>query len=710
MPRRALGLLLVAILAAGSVAGAQVSVEDALGFEVAGVWRSAPDLTDVFDESLLWSTRTLPFEELAGGVTLDSEHVKAGASSGRWADHPRYPTIHCRQVPRDWSGFNTLALWVFSQEATGERITIGVKSDSEATVWADYYLRDFVVDWTGWRRLVFALSSFREYEQPAGWGKVDAVCFFAMIFDRRPNPYTVLYLDDLRLESRETVPPDVEPAPPTPGPQGQIPSFDPGILNHRWPEIRPEAQTQAPFQYQPYFLAERAISGYYPRFQPGFVSFSPQGRPFVQYASHIIQALDSEGRWQVRDLFPDVIEPYCKGTLGFSEIALTNAGQGGETAIRFDADGDAYFLCWVSDPTGDWKTRKALLLHSQDDMRTWNVYLLPWYMARFEKFVGHNTDCLRRPPVILMSRYHAPTSIHVTLPEKQADGTLLIPDPVKIADDAIPFMPHSGQANQAITVGDRVFIVYGKLEVLPGRTQEDGVPNYAVAWDPKTRELSDPVLMGFGGINAKDDHNWPALGIDSTGTLHALINGHHNPFVYVRAAQAGSIAGWSEPEKVGVATSYAGLVIDRQDTLYAVTRNSDPGYYFRLSLHRKKAGQDWEAPRHLTIPFKPYYEVWFHTLVIDPATDRLFLCYHSQSPSICLFHDEYLAYIYRWPDREKRFMSAKDAAVPTGTYLVTPRKYEFYGPPASEMTILVSDDHGDSWHLATSEDFVSAEG
>jgi hypothetical protein len=45
------------------------------------------------------------------------------------------------------------------------------------------------------------------------------------------------------------------------------------------------------------------------------------------------------------------------------------------------------------------------------------------------------------------------------------------------------------------------------------------------------------VLIGFGGINAEDNHNWPALAVDSQGYLHVVINGHHNPFRYVRSAR-----------------------------------------------------------------------------------------------------------------------------------------------------------------------------
>ena len=689
------------------------SSEQAMAFEVAGAWLTAPDLLSEFGEEDLWSTRTIPLAELAGGVKLSVEHVKQGRYSGKWSDHPRYPTIHTPHVPADWTGFTGLSFWAYSEERTDELIALAVESDSPETPWKDYFLHDFAVDWTGWRQLEVPLGDFDPHGAPAGWEKVGAVYFFTKILDRQPNPYTVLHLDDLKLETRTLAAKvTAKPAQPREGRlrcEAQVPDFDPGLLNHGWPETRDERPVAAPIQYESYFKAERALFGYYPRFQPGFVSFDPGGRSYLQYGSYIIETVDGEGRWTYRNLLDKVLEPYARETLGFAELGIGNSAQTNDAGIRFDADGDAYVLCFIWDPTKDARSRRGLLLHSRDELRTWDVYPLPNYMARFEKLAGHNRDCLSRPPVLLLSTYFAPTTNFITIPEKQPDGTLAIPEPVKVADDAIPFIPHSGEASNAVTVGDKVFLVYGKLEVLPGHTVEDGVPNYAVVYDIGTRALSEPVLLGFGGRNAEDNHNWPSIALDSQGFLHVVINGHHDPFVYVRSKQPQSIAEWTEPEEVAKATSYAGLVCGPDDTLYSVTRNSDPGYYFRLSLHRKKPGQPWEEPRHLVLPFKAYYKVWFHKLAIDPVSGRLFLSYYSQSPSVCLFKDEFLAYLYTWPDREKHFLSGADGPkVPTGTYRKEPRKYEFYGPPASEPTTLVSDDGGDTWHLATTKDFFLA--
>jgi len=706
-------LLAVAPLGCLAADAQQADWRAALDFEVAGAWTSEADLLDKFAEEQLWSTRQTPFSELAGGVTLSAEQVKSGRTAGRWADHPRFPTIHCRAVPPDWTGHTGIAFQAFSEDATGERITVGVASDSETTPYHDWLIADFVVDWTGWREVALPLDDFRPLGSPAGWDAVQGVYLFTKIFDRQPNPYTVLHLDAMALLDGPIAQSSAAPEPvrqsgiPV---TSRVPEFDAAIVNHRWPELRDAGAAVAPVNYLPYFKKERALFGYYPRFQPGFVSFSPQGRAWLRYAGHVLQTVGDDGRWVCRSILDEVLVPYARDVLGFAALEVNSMGSSDDASIRWDADGDAYMLCFVSDPTGDWRSRTGLLLHSRDKLQTWDIYRLPWYMCRFEKFLGHNRDRLSRPPVILMARYFAPTQIFITIPRKLADGTLEIPEATLICEDAMPMSAHSGEAGMAATVGGTVFMVYGRLAIPEGHSKEDGAPAYAVTYDINTGALSEPVLVGFGGINAEDNHNWPALAVDGQGYLHVVINGHHNPFRHTRSVRPLDISEWTEPVEVAKGTSYAGLICDSEDTLYSVTRHSDPGYYFRLSLHRKRADQPWEEPKNLVVPYNPYYEVYYHKLVLDPVTERLFLAYWSQSPSICVFRDEFRAYAYIWPDREVDFLSVAEAVLPTGAWQTEERKYQFYAPRPSEPTILVSEDRGETWRLAVTADFAPPAG
>jgi hypothetical protein len=693
----------IAVLLLLGLAGISVAQDQPLA------WRSAPPLTELFPESELWSTRTIPFAELAEGVkAVPGRH---GGTAGRWADHPRFPTIHTTMVRQDWTGSEALVLAMHSSKATGERILVGALCDNPLTHAKDFRVVAFRVDWTGWRDVALPLERFAAMGEPLGWDQVTGLYLFTKAYHWQPHPATELVLDGLRLGNGTS---PAEPvALPKPAQVAGVevvsngPMYDGSWLNHPGPEVADPGPLPVEFSHQPYFKAERATQGYFPRFVPGMVNFDPKGRPWILAAGYMLQTCDPDGQWQTIDLLENVIAPYVKSELGFARVSLANKGQLNEACVRFDAAGDAYVLVTLNNPDGNWRTRTGLLLHGRNGMRDWTVYRLPYYMARFEQLTGHNPEALAHPPVILITRYHAPNESFLLVPEKQADGSLVLPEMVEIGSDTIGFLPHSGEASQALSLGSDIYVVYGRMAVLPGRKKEDGVPAFIVRYSRTQRTLSEPVFLGYGGRNALDNHNWPTIAADSKGILHVIINGHHDAFVYVHSLEPRSIERWSEPVKVSAGTTYAGLLVGPDDTLYSVTRCSEPGYYFRLALHRKRPGQEWEQ-QHLIQPSKPYYHVWYHKLSIEPRTGRLFLAYFAQTGQMCLFRDELEAFVYQRPDLAAGMLGAgEEPKFPVGTYCGTPRKYAFYGVPGGEPGLLVSPDGGDTWHLGTTRDFLS---
>jgi hypothetical protein len=506
--------------------------------------------------------------------------------------------------------------------------------------------------------------------------------------------------------------------------QSAVP-FDPCILNHSFPETANNATIQTPITEQAYFRSERALYSYYPRFQPSYTSFGLDGTPYLKYGSYIIQTRNSQGQWQYQDIGP-IIANYIKNVLGYGDFVFDNQGFNDEVAVRFDNSGDAYIAFDIGTylVNGSAGPNLTLLLHSRDHMATWTVYRLPlgYTFMRFEKLDWNNTDCLTRPPVILLSTYIATfpwSSIYIIVPEKQADGTLKIPtSPLKIADYACPFGCHSGDGNQAITHGNQVFLVYGMYKNWPpidtnnpqynmtfiynGNTVHcnTGLPTYARVYDVTAKTLSNPVNIGWGGWEV-DTHNFPAITIDTNGYLHVIMNGHHNPFFYTKSLAPFSITGgWTAPVAVSDGTTYGTLNCDRNNTLYVVTRCSRRGYYFELALSRKKQGQNWEAENYLRTPYAAYYRNWIHKMTADTTRNQLFLSYYSQSNGLELMLNDYNAYINIWRDQEKAYVIALNGDLPTPTDYVN----TFFTVP-SELCTLISSNGGDTWHLAVSSDF-----
>ena len=639
---RVLALSAPVILAIAHGVAAAPDATPAMGFEVPGAWTTAPlELPGLMrhygvTESDLWCAQavhdrtwnidSVPLTELAGGLTLSSAQVKEGKRSGRWDNLVRYPTLATADVPHQWSGATTLSLWIYADRATHDIVTLGIRSDRPDVPGHQYFLHSFRIDWSGWKLVAIPLNAFDAYGRPAGWDKVDAVCFFAKAFGNQPNPYTALYLDDLRLD-RPGI--DLATATVTSVPNAIPEKEEDGFVyrllfqdrrlpavNHDFPEKVEPVPPVGPVRFishQTYFRTERDLFKYYPRFNAGFPSFDPAGRAYI-FSGDVIQRLGDDGKWQVIELRP-VLIAWAKAQ-GWRGMMNNWGAQGSDPSVRFDNAGDAYVLIQgepldAAGRRGKWTTRFAALLHSRDGMKTWTVYTLPGRMASFEKVDGHNLDCLKRPPVILLGDCknfaESDKAGYLLLPAKKPDGSLSLPPPIKYADVCLGVNYHSGDGNIALSRGNKIFIVWGwcidpsaspetvnalaagrlaggkwtlsslkttpvvgSLPPIPAdhpgmkltsryrihkeRSSEypeahscDGVPTFVVAYDIPTGTLSPPVYVGSGG-GAIDSHNWPAITADSQGILHVIINGHHNPCTYAHSLRPDDISAWSAPE------------------------------------------------------------------------------------------------------------------------------------------------------------------
>lgn len=514
-----------------------------------------------------------------------------------------------------------------------------------------------------------------------------------------------------------------------------IAAFDPKVMNHPWTEL-PTAQTD-PIQYQTYWKSERALYQYYPKFNSAPVSIAPDGQKYIRYGNTIIQAYhDSQERWYAIDLEPVFAAYVADNRTAWAGYRHRDWNFYQEAKIRFDSSGDAYMLAVIQEvkPDGSGGAFDSILLHSGDKMKTWTAYGLEYPFSKFENAQVFNTEALARPPVITMHRYFTVASDpagYVTIPVKNIDGTLTVPSASKFCESCVQTgVYHSGDANIAVTSNGTLFLAYSVLELerapsIPGNhpandnacllppqsgTQlkcRNGTPAYAVTFDIDEDGLltdkSSPVFLGYGGRTI-DDHNWPAIAIDSGGILHVILNGHHGPFTYTSSTDPESISAWSTPVYVGDGHSYATFDIDSDDRLYVMTRDSKTGYQFNLGLSTKEPGQGWVSHRYVVKRAKAYYDVWVHKSTIDPLTGHIYVTYYAQSQQIQMFRDEYDAMVYIWPERDK-IMNPNGNKVPVGTAKTASKAYQIYNFTPTEMVTLVSTDGGATWRLSESTDY-----
>ena len=715
-----------------------------LGFERDGAWRTAPvEKLDIVPAEKLrleragfgkdWRVEAKTMEELAIGVRTVPEHATEGKKALRWTDHPAWPTIYATDIPHDWSGAKSVSIDIHSSRATGEIVFMALASDSAAVSGRNFRYLPLQINWSGDRRLTLPLDSFLAYGKPAGLDKVDAVYFFTKMFGCQPHPYSELYLDNMQLcktPAGDEWKQYLAALPQERRPDGFIvrdeqPEWQRDQLNHEYPETAGDKVVTAPYTYQKYFQNERALFKYYPRFIPGYICFDQSGKTYIN-SGDIIQWRGADGKWQTSNI-RNVVVDWAKKQ-GWSGLDFRWASNMSEKAIRFDQDGDAYAMIMVErlDNQGQslgWKTRGTLLLHSRDRMKSWTVYQLPARTAEFEKLDGHNQDCLKRPPVILLGDFgyfpEADRNGYVLLPLKNADGTLTLPKPVKYAENNIGPCQHSGGGNQAVTIGDKVYIVFGwtpdqgaypdlvkkltgngekiwdqwKLSVLkntvvaktlppipadhPGLKQEfynknikadgfskDGVPTFIVSYDIPAGTVSKPVFLGCGG-GFVDGHNWPAITVDGKGYLHVIINGHHNPVNYTRSIKPLDISAWTPPVYIRDGKdvkpearphlSYATLNCDRAGNLYCVHRSTTGYYNNHLALYRMTPEGVWSEEQTLVTPFKFMYSVWGHKMMYDPGSDRLCFTFYGQSSMKQLSRDQYEFDVFYWPEHEKLY-------------------------------------------------------
>ncbi|KZZ83091.1 heparinase II/III domain-containing protein [Bacillus sp. SJS] len=144
---------------------------------------------DGFEDSKKWTS-----------ITENTKYVKEGLFSGKWDQMPSKKAVQSTAIPRDWSRYDKLDFWMYSEKATGTMIYPILDSDDPATEGFDYFLAGLKIDWTGWKQVSIDLKDFTPSRQPLGLHTVKKLTFHSFWYSNQPpDPETVVYLDDMKL-------------------------------------------------------------------------------------------------------------------------------------------------------------------------------------------------------------------------------------------------------------------------------------------------------------------------------------------------------------------------------------------------------------------------------------------------------------------------------------------------------------------------------
>lgn len=424
------------------------------------------------------------------------EEFDRGVRQGFWRDMHRYPTLARTGLMLDWSGCRAIRVTLESLVKSNNIITLGFRSDNPDGKGRSYYCFEIPLNFTGKRSVEFELAAARPINRPAGWNRLSGIYLFAKAGGHHPAPCAAMRLLEIEpLPGKAAAPAAVTPE----LFQIRLPDRPSPNLNHSWSEDSadgPVVTRDRFISYGHHNRTERDLYAYYPRYNPGYVSFSPSGRAYIT-ARELIQFLDDEGRWQAVSLRPH-LEAWAKQQ-GYAGLYYNWGAQGGDPVVRFDRAGNAYCLAQVEalnrqGKRYDWRTRTALLLFSPDHFRTFKVYQLPHPIASFEKIDGNNPAALERPPVILLSSYGyfdaAYRGLQLLLPERTADG-LKLGEPVEVAETAIGCNYHSGDGNIVLSSTDKLFVIWGwLLEYWPNSRRCRGILEELKALHPGETGLS----------------------------------------------------------------------------------------------------------------------------------------------------------------------------------------------------------------------------
>ncbi|GAB4262926.1 MAG: hypothetical protein Kow0080_00740 [Candidatus Promineifilaceae bacterium] len=135
------------------------------------------------------------------GFVLESDERLMGDGAGRWSDTTVSTRIVTTGMPNDWSDYMFLSFWAYSEKANDAGIEIAIYSELDSTSADDYYKKEIIVDWEGWKLFEIPLHEFAATRDPVGWHKIDYIKIASSGWGHEPKESTNLIFDEMKLSN-----------------------------------------------------------------------------------------------------------------------------------------------------------------------------------------------------------------------------------------------------------------------------------------------------------------------------------------------------------------------------------------------------------------------------------------------------------------------------------------------------------------------------
>ncbi len=140
------------------------------------------------------------FEDVSDwtGLSLETNLVQVGNGAGRWSDTVGTTSIRRSfDPPLDLSGRDHIGFWLYSAQANGAGLQLVFMSNSDATSGPDYYSKEIVLDWEGWRWFWLSKDELSPSRSPLGWDQIQYIQISASGWGHEPAADTDLVFDQL---------------------------------------------------------------------------------------------------------------------------------------------------------------------------------------------------------------------------------------------------------------------------------------------------------------------------------------------------------------------------------------------------------------------------------------------------------------------------------------------------------------------------------